>query len=125
MAKAREQSEEWLKRYWQLWHRYAQLTYEGRMPEEYQKWRERAPMLAKMSFEELNGLGLIMIGTPEHVTERILAHARRLDLAALACVFKFGAMPQELFIGSMRLFAKEVMPAVKAGVEEMKRARAA
>ena len=116
MEEARELAQPWLVRYWQLWHRYAQLTYEGRMPEEYAKWRERAPMLSKMSFEELNERGLIMIGTPEHVAGRVLAHAERLDLAALACVFKFGGMPFDLVTRSMRLFSEEVMPRVKSAL---------
>ena len=116
MEEARELARPWLLRYWQLWHRYAQLTHEGRMPEEYAKWRERAPILAKMSFEELNERGLIMIGTPDHVAGRILEPAEKLDLAALACVFKFGGMPFDLLTRSMRLFSQKVMPQVKAAL---------
>lgn len=116
MEQAREEAQPWLLRYWQLWHRYAQLTYQGRMPDEYAKWRERAPMLAKMSFEELNERGLIMVGTAEHVARRILDHAEQLDLAALACVFKFGGMPFDLLKASMLRFSRDVMPLVRAGL---------
>lgn len=116
MEEARREAEPWLKRYWQLWHRYAQLTEDGRMPAEYDKWRARAPMLAAMSFDELNARGLIMIGTAEHVAQRILAHARELDLAALACVFKFGGMPYDMVVRSMRSFARDVMPRVRAEI---------
>ena len=111
---ARAEAEPWLKRYWKLWHRYAQLTEDGRMPVEYEKWRARAPMLAAMSFEELNERGLIMIGRPEHVAERIISHAQGLDLAALACVFKFGGMPYDMVVRSMQRFSQEVMPIVRA-----------
>ena len=92
------------------------------MPDEYEKWRQRAPMLAKMSFEELNERGLIMIGTADHVAKRILEHTDRLDLAALACVFKFGGMPQERLLGSMQLFSEKVMPQVKAALLDKSRA---
>ena len=122
MEQAREEAQPWLLRYWQLWHRYAQLTSDGRMPDEYEKWRQRAPMLAKMSFEELNERGLIMIGTADHVAKRILEHTDRLDLAALACVFKFGGMPHERLLGSMRLFSEKVMPQVKAALHNKNRA---
>ena len=116
MERARAEAQPWLVNYWRLWHRYAQLTQDGRMPEEYQKWRDRAPMLAAMSFEELNDLGLIMIGTPEHVAERMIAHMRELDLAAVACVFKFGGMPYDMVLRSMRLFSERVMPLVRAAM---------
>ncbi len=116
MEIAREESREWLLRYWQLWRRYAQLTHQGQMPLEYQKWRERAPMLADMSFDELNERGLIMVGTPEHVAARMIEHMEGLDLAAMACVFKFGGMPYDMVLRSMRLFASEVMPVVKAAM---------
>ncbi len=125
MERAREEAQPWLLRYWQLWHRYAQLTRDGRMPDEYEKWRQRAPMLAKMSFEELNERGLIMVGTPEHVTKRILEHSERLDLAALACVFKFGGMPFDRLLDSMRMFAEHVMPRVAAALANKGPARAA
>lgn len=116
MEDARRQAEPWLKRYWQLWHRYAQLTEDGRMPAEYDAWRRRAPRLATMSFEELNEHGLIMIGTADYVVDRVLAHARDLDLAVLACVFKFGGMPYDMVVQSMRRFAADVMPRVRAAL---------
>lgn len=124
MERARAESHEWLLRYWQLWERYAQLTHQGLMPLEYQKWRERAPMLAAMSFEELNERGLIMVGTPEHVAERMIEHANELDLAAVACVFKFGGMPYDMVVNSMRLFSREAMPAIKAAMKPSMRGAA-
>jgi hypothetical protein len=71
----------------------------------------------------LNERGLIMVGTPDHVAGRILDHAKRLDLAALACVFKFGGMPMDRLLGSMRLFSEKVMPQVKAALRETSRER--
>jgi hypothetical protein len=41
----------------------------------------------------LNELGLITVGTPEYVAERMIGHMESLDLVAIACVFKFGGMP--------------------------------
>jgi alkanesulfonate monooxygenase SsuD/methylene tetrahydromethanopterin reductase-like flavin-dependent oxidoreductase (luciferase family) len=124
MEQARAEAQTWLLRYWQLWERYAQLTHQGRMPVEYQKWRDRAPMLAAMSFEELNERGLIMIGTPEHVAGRMIEHMEQLDLAAIACVFKFGGMPYDMVLRSMRLFSSEVMPRVRAAMKQPMRGAA-
>jgi alkanesulfonate monooxygenase SsuD/methylene tetrahydromethanopterin reductase-like flavin-dependent oxidoreductase (luciferase family) len=96
MHEARRLAEPWLLRYWQLWHRYAQLTHDGRMPAEYMKWRERAPVLAKMSFDELNDLGLIMIGTPTSSRRRCacspITSCRR---SARRCPRRARARPRE------------------------------
>ncbi len=124
MEQARAEVQPWLLRYWQLWERYAQLTHQGRMPQEYQKWRDRAPMLAAMSFEELNERGLIMVGTPEHVAERVIEHMNELDLAAIACVFKFGGMPYDMVLKSMRRFSSAAMPRIRAAMKPTSRGAA-
>jgi hypothetical protein len=53
-----------------------------------------------------------MIGSPETVVKRIAEHQKRLDLFALAAVFRFGAMPHDMVIKSMGAFAAHVMPKV-------------
>jgi alkanesulfonate monooxygenase SsuD/methylene tetrahydromethanopterin reductase-like flavin-dependent oxidoreductase (luciferase family) len=111
---ARHEAYRYLVAYWELWGRYTQFALEGRMPDEYDLWRKRAPMLHAMKFDELIERGLVMIGSPETVARRIIEHQQRLDLFALAGVFKFGAMPQDMLIKSMRAFAREVMPRVRA-----------
>ncbi len=104
----------YLNNYWNLWKRYTELSEEGRMPDSYEYWRKTAPRLQAMDFEELSARGLVMIGSPETVARKIVEHGRRLDLFALACVFKFGAMPQDMTLNSMRRFAGEVMPRIAA-----------
>lgn len=108
------QAQPYLTHYWQIWQRYSQLSQEGRMPDDYEFWRKTAPRLHAMGFEELRARGLVMIGSPETVARQLIEHERRLDLFALACVFKFGAMPYGMMENSMRLFAREVMPRVAA-----------
>jgi alkanesulfonate monooxygenase SsuD/methylene tetrahydromethanopterin reductase-like flavin-dependent oxidoreductase (luciferase family) len=111
---ARREAYRYLVAYWELWGRYSQFTREGRMPDEYDVWRKRAPMLYAMKFEELIERGLVMIGSPDTVAEQIVAHQKRLDLFALAGVFKFGGMPFDMVIESMRKFSAHVMPRVRA-----------
>lgn len=109
---ARREAYPYLIKYWDLWGRYTQLTLAGRMPDEYDAWRKRAPMLHAMQFDELLERGLVMIGSPETVVKRIVEHQQRLDLFALAAVFRFGAMPHDMVMKSMRAFAAQVMPRV-------------
>lgn len=109
---ARREAYPYLLRYWELWGRYTQFTLDGRMPDEYDVWRKRAPMLYAMKFEELIERGLVMIGRPETVARQIIDHQRRLDLFALAGVFKFGGMPFDMLLKSMRAFSQHVMPLV-------------
>jgi alkanesulfonate monooxygenase SsuD/methylene tetrahydromethanopterin reductase-like flavin-dependent oxidoreductase (luciferase family) len=104
----------YLKNYWNLWKRYTELAEEGRMPDSYDYWRKTAPRLQAMDFEELSARGLVMIGSAETVARKLIEHGQRLDLFALACVFKFGSMPQDMTLNSMRRFAEEVMPRVAA-----------
>ncbi len=113
-AEARRIAEPFLARYWELWGRYAQFTAEGRMPDDYDAWRKRAPVLSKMSFDELAERGLIFVGSPATVARQINRHAARLDILALACVFKFGGMPLSTMLGNMRRFAREVRPLLGA-----------
>src|SRR4029453_13662182 len=95
-----------------LWGRYTQFTRDGRMPDSYDSWRKRAPRLHAMQFDEMLERGLVMIGSAESVAQRIIEHQERLDLFALACVFRFGAMPYDMMTRSMRAFAAQVMPRV-------------
>jgi alkanesulfonate monooxygenase SsuD/methylene tetrahydromethanopterin reductase-like flavin-dependent oxidoreductase (luciferase family) len=97
-------------KYWELWGRYAQFTADGRLPEDYEVWRKRAPLLAQLSFDDIVERGLIFIGSPDTVAAQIRRHRVELDIHVLACVFKFGAMPLDVMLGSMQLFAEKVRP---------------
>lgn len=110
---ARRDAYKHLVAYWDLWGRYTQFTLDGRMPDEYDNWRKRAPILHAMKFDELIERGLVLIGSPETVAKQIIAHQRRLDLFALAGVFNFGGMSFDLLIKSMQMFSTHVMPLVR------------
>jgi alkanesulfonate monooxygenase SsuD/methylene tetrahydromethanopterin reductase-like flavin-dependent oxidoreductase (luciferase family) len=109
---ARQDAYSYLVQYWDLWGRYTQFARDGRMPSDYGSWSKRAPILYAMKFEELIERGLVMIGSPETVARRIAEHLDRLDLFALAGVFKFGGMPFDMVIKSMRAFSACVMPEI-------------
>jgi len=111
-AQARQEAFSYLQQYWELWGRYTQFAREGRMPGSYDVWSKRAPILYAMKFEELVERGLVMIGSADTVARRIIDHLERLDLFALAGVFKFGGMPYDMMARSMRAFAAGVMPKV-------------
>jgi alkanesulfonate monooxygenase SsuD/methylene tetrahydromethanopterin reductase-like flavin-dependent oxidoreductase (luciferase family) len=105
-----------LKIYWDVWNRYTQFTAAGKMPDSYDAWRQRAPALYAMSYEELIAANMVLIGDPEHVAAQIVAHRQPLDPAILVCVFHLGHLSHEQVVRSMRLFAGEVLPRVQAAV---------
>ena len=52
-------------------------------------------------------------GTPEQTIKRATELAKEFGTEEISFIFKYGSMPIELAEKSMRLFAKEVMPALK------------
>ncbi len=58
-------------------------------------------------------INLQVIGTPEQCYEKILDIQRRTGAEAFNAVFSYGAMPYDHVESSIRLFASEVMPALK------------
>jgi alkanesulfonate monooxygenase SsuD/methylene tetrahydromethanopterin reductase-like flavin-dependent oxidoreductase (luciferase family) len=53
-------------------------------------------------------------GTPEQVYQKLSEHQRRTGSGALIGVFGYGGMPHELARRNMTLFAREVLPRLKA-----------
>jgi alkanesulfonate monooxygenase SsuD/methylene tetrahydromethanopterin reductase-like flavin-dependent oxidoreductase (luciferase family) len=53
-----------------------------------------------------------VIGTPDRVCEKMFAIQRMVNHAEFMCHFKYGAMPYDEAEQSMRLFAREVLPAL-------------
>jgi len=93
------------------------------MPANYEVWSKRAPILYAMGFDELIERGLVMIGSAETVCRRIVEHIDRLDLYALAGVFKLGSMPYDMVVRSMRAFSTSVMPQIGRAVAASGRPR--
>jgi len=59
-------------------------------------------------------LGLQIWGTPEQCFQKITTCTDRCGAETFTGVFSYGDMPFDYAERSMRLFAKEVMPALKA-----------
>ncbi len=53
-------------------------------------------------------------GTPEQTIKRATELANEFGTDEISFIFKYGSMPIEVAEKSMRLFAKEVMPALQA-----------
>ncbi len=53
-------------------------------------------------------------GTPQEVTERIIAAVDRAGANTIQVSLNRGAMPQEMFLEQIRRFAREVLPALQA-----------
>jgi alkanesulfonate monooxygenase SsuD/methylene tetrahydromethanopterin reductase-like flavin-dependent oxidoreductase (luciferase family) len=61
-------------------------------------------------------LGLQVWGTPEQCYERVVDIQNRTGAEAFTAIFSYGAMPYDLAEANLRLFASEVMPALKRRV---------
>jgi alkanesulfonate monooxygenase SsuD/methylene tetrahydromethanopterin reductase-like flavin-dependent oxidoreductase (luciferase family) len=55
-----------------------------------------------------------IVGSPATVREKLLHYARKLGVGNLLGLFQLGTLPADLTEKNMRLFAKEVMPALQA-----------
>jgi alkanesulfonate monooxygenase SsuD/methylene tetrahydromethanopterin reductase-like flavin-dependent oxidoreductase (luciferase family) len=110
---ARREAKPYLIRNWDLWNRYTQFSVSGQMPDSYDLWRKRAPMLYALSYEEIIDHGLILVGTPDTVVRIILEQQSTLAIAMMVLGFRFGGMPYDLAQRSMHLFATEVMPELR------------
>ncbi len=53
-------------------------------------------------------------GTPQEVTERIIAAVDRAGANQIQVMFNAGAMPQEMYLEQIRRFARDVLPALQA-----------
>jgi alkanesulfonate monooxygenase SsuD/methylene tetrahydromethanopterin reductase-like flavin-dependent oxidoreductase (luciferase family) len=59
-------------------------------------------------------LGLQIYGTPDQCVDRIVDFAARLGAETFTGVFSYAGMPYDMAENSLRLFASEVMPRLKA-----------
>src|SRR5712671_3729064 len=106
---ARAEADPYLLQYRELWNRYTQFTRGGRLPDSYDFWRRQAPMLHAMSFDEIVGNNMVILGSCETVANAILELASQLDLMGLALIFKLGAMPYDMVERSMTAFGEDVV----------------
>jgi alkanesulfonate monooxygenase SsuD/methylene tetrahydromethanopterin reductase-like flavin-dependent oxidoreductase (luciferase family) len=113
----------YLLQYWELSERYAQFTRTGKLLDSYDFWRRQAPVLHRMSFDEIVETDMVLLGSPQTVADAILRLAGQLELMGLAMIFKLGAlgaMPYDKVVRSMTLFGEKVMPRISHPLERAK-----
>ena len=71
-------------------------------------------MGAGRNVENLNKQGVIIVGSPKTVRERILDAHRQLGFGSFMTLLQFGSLSAQLTEKNIRLFAKEVLPALQA-----------
>ncbi len=69
---------------------------------------DAAPRPANTRYDESN----LLIGTPETILERIIEGQKSCSYEQIGIVPNFGTMPHDVAERSLRLFAREVLPAV-------------
>jgi hypothetical protein len=57
--------------------------------------------------------GIIVCGSPETVRKQFMNTHRLLGFQNLLCLLQFGTLPRDLTEKNIRLFAREVMPALQ------------
>jgi alkanesulfonate monooxygenase SsuD/methylene tetrahydromethanopterin reductase-like flavin-dependent oxidoreductase (luciferase family) len=73
-----------------------------------------AKPFAATSYEELLAEGYVVVGSPSTVADRLGQLQGELGFGQIIGLFALGDMPHERTIGSMELFAAEVMPALRS-----------
>lgn len=84
--------------------------------EGYEYYAGLANNIHKHGLEKFNSFlaDLQVWGTPDHVTTTILDYVKRTDAGAVLTCLSFGAMPPHEAVANYELFAKEVLPVLKA-----------
>jgi len=84
--------------------------------EGYEYYAALAQNIAKHGLEKFNGfLGDLQVwGTPDQVTEQLLDYVRRTDAGAVLSTLSFGGMPHHEADANFELYAREVLPMIKA-----------
>ena len=84
--------------------------------EGYEYYGGLARNIAKHGLDKFNGFlaDLQVWGNPREVTAKLLEYARRSDAGGFLITLGFGGMPHEVANANFDLFAREVLPALKA-----------
>ena len=67
-----------------------------------------------VKIEHLIERGIMICGSPDTVRRRITECHNLMGFAELVCMLQFGTLPAHLTEKNIRLFASEVLPAIKA-----------
>jgi alkanesulfonate monooxygenase SsuD/methylene tetrahydromethanopterin reductase-like flavin-dependent oxidoreductase (luciferase family) len=68
----------------------------------------------KQTIENLLAQGMLIAGSPETVYQQLADAASDIGFALLVGLFQFGTLPHELTVQNLTLFAREVMPRLRA-----------
>ena len=66
-----------------------------------------------VTIEQLIERGIIVCGSPDTVRKKITEMHNRMGFSEFMCMLMFGSMPADLSEKNIRLFASQVMPAIK------------
>ncbi len=85
------------------------------MPDSYAFHREsfRAFEEPPESFQDIVDAGLILCGSPATVADQLRAQRDAVGMEQVALLFAFGTLPHEKVLRSIRLFAEQVIPALR------------
>ena len=75
--------------------------------------RHKRSIAGDQTLEKMMELGIVIVGSPDTVRERILHCHRELGFANFIALLHFGTLPADLTERNIRLFASEVMPALQ------------
>ena len=76
--------------------------------------KAKAAMFGDITLEKSIELGLVVCGSPETARRALEDHWKQMRFGNLLVLCQFGTLPADLTRTNMELFAREVMPAVKA-----------
>ena len=67
-------------------------------------------IMGGQTIEKMMDQGIIIVGSPDTVRERITECHRQIGFENFVCLLQFGTLPPDLTESNIRLFATEVMP---------------
>ena len=118
-ARARGEAEPHLDYFWQKllsYHRGSMKLFGQTPPARPSIVRSAEELpLYEFDFDLTQKEGLTFVGDPEYVTREIRAHMRELGAGVFMGLFQFGSMPHALAMKNIELFAKTVLPVLRAG----------
>ncbi len=69
----------------------------------------------EMTCENLLELGMVVAGSAATVREQLMAYSRNMGVGNLIAMLQMGTLPADLTEKNLRLFARDVMPYLRAG----------
>jgi alkanesulfonate monooxygenase SsuD/methylene tetrahydromethanopterin reductase-like flavin-dependent oxidoreductase (luciferase family) len=117
-AKAREQAKPHIE---VLFNRLLRLPFEMIFPPGYlsakslknMRSHKRSVSGQEHTVDSLIEQGIILCGSPDTVRRQLMDTHRLLGFQNLLCLLQFGTLPRDLTENNIRLFAREVLPAIQ------------